>query len=63
MVVFPRIMIAATGVLLVVILTFAGIRFFPAHASLAGGIGAAIGCAINLTVQFKLWSRSGKRLG
>jgi protein-S-isoprenylcysteine O-methyltransferase Ste14 len=55
MIIFPRIMITAAGVMLLVILTFAGVRLFPAHASLAGAIGAAIGCLLNSVIQFGLY--------
>jgi hypothetical protein len=57
MVQFPKMMITLAGVMLLAILTLAGIRFFPAHASLAGGIGAAIGCLINMVLQRGLWSK------
>jgi hypothetical protein len=52
---FPRIMIAASGLLGLVILTLAGIRLFPAHAHLAGGLGAVFGCAANVVVQYRLY--------
>jgi hypothetical protein len=57
MVAFPKMMITLAGVMLLVILTLAGIRFFPAHANFAGGIGAAFGCIINMVLQRGLWSR------
>ncbi|HEY4075737.1 MAG TPA: hypothetical protein VGM26_02280 [Rhizomicrobium sp.] len=56
MVVFPRVMISVVGAALIVVLILAGRNFFPAHARLSEAIGLAIGTAINLMLQFALWS-------
>lgn len=58
MVAFPRMMISLAGVMLLAILTMAGIQIFPAHAHLAGAIGAGIGCGINVMLQLGLWSKA-----
>jgi hypothetical protein len=55
MMAFPRIMIAASGILGLVILTLAGVRLFPTHAGLAGWTGAIIGGAINIVLQYRLY--------
>ena len=60
MVVFPRVMISVVGAALVVILILAGRNFYPLHARMAEGIGAAIGVAINLMLQLSLWSTSSR---
>jgi hypothetical protein len=57
MVMFPRVMISIVGAALVVVLMLAGRNDFPAHAHVAEAIGAAIGAAINLMLQFALWSK------
>jgi hypothetical protein len=56
MVVFPRVMISIVGAALIVVLMLAGRNAFPAHARIAEAIGAAIGAAVNLVLQFALWS-------
>jgi hypothetical protein len=58
MVVFPRVMISVVGAALVVILVLAGRNAFPAHARIAEAAGVAIGAAINLMLQFALWSNA-----
>ena len=52
----PVIVTAAGGFLLVT-LTFGGVYLFPNHASLAGGVAAVIGGAINMAIQFVLLPR------
>jgi hypothetical protein len=55
MMMFPRFMIAAAGALCLVIMTLAGVRLFPHHVYLAGGLGAATGCVMNFFVQRQLY--------
>jgi hypothetical protein len=56
MVLFPRLMITIVGAALIAVLILAGRDFFPAHARVSETIGATIGFAINLMLQFALWS-------
>jgi hypothetical protein len=58
MVAFPKMMITLAGVMLLAILIMASRRFFPAHADLAGAVGAAVGCGINVILQLGLWSKA-----
>jgi hypothetical protein len=56
MVIFPRLMITAFGVAILVILILAARDFFPHHMRLAQTIAAAIGVALNVPLQNALWS-------
>jgi len=60
-VIFPRLMITAFGIAIMVILVLAARDFFPHHVRLAQTIAAAIGVALNVPLQSALWSRPVSR--